>query len=63
MALTHGWAHLLKYAIKVGFVDWNWGLYWACQGGDELLTQFMIDQGANDWNGGFSSACNGGHES
>ncbi len=44
-------------------IDWNWGLFYACEGGHESIVKLMIEKGANDWNEGLSSGCRGGHES
>ena len=63
VSLIYGWERLLRYAIKVGFTDWNWGLYVACRYGHESLVNLLIKYGANDWNRGLYGACQGGHES
>ena len=52
VSLIHGWERLLRYAIKVGFTDWNWGLYVACRCGHESLVDLLIKCGANNWNWG-----------
>src|SRR3990172_8485493 len=41
-------------------LDWNWGLFCACEGGHRDLVNLMIEHGAYDWNGGLVSACKGG---
>ena len=42
-------------------LDWNWGLYGACSGGNIEIVKLMIEKGANKWNWGLSGACYGGN--
>jgi len=59
---------IAKNAIDIGVViDWNWGLYGACQGDHKELAEWMISKGASsgvviDWNWGLKGACEGGHK-
>ncbi len=42
-------------------LNWNYGLYGACRGGNLKLVNLMIQKGANDWNCGLNCACKGGN--
>ncbi len=48
----------IKYIL-----NWDYGLYGACECGHESIVKLMIEKGANDWNWGLYGACFGGHES
>ena len=48
-------------AIESKNLNWNCGLYGACEGGHRELTEWMVEKGARDWNLGLRSACQGGH--
>lgn len=50
------------YLIQNEPVNWNYGLYGACEGGHKDLVLVMIKNGANDWNRGLGGACKGGHK-
>jgi len=43
-------------------IDWNKGLFGACQGGHKMLVELMIKKGATFWNWGLEGACRGGHK-
>ncbi len=38
-------------------LDWNYGLYGACEGGHLNIVNLMIEKGASDWNWGLNGAC------
>ncbi len=42
-------------------LDWNQGLFGACEGDYLDIINLMIEKGADDLNWGFSNACRGGH--
>ena len=42
-------------------LNWNWGLYRACDCGHMEIVELMISKGAIDWNSGLQFACIGGH--
>ena len=44
VSLVYGWERLLRYAIRVGFTKWNWGLYVACRYGHESLIDLLIKE-------------------
>ncbi len=65
LKLENGCKNNLIICIKQIKIQLNWdcGLYGACEGAHESLVKLMIDKGAKDLNGGLSCACEGGHES
>ncbi len=50
-----------KYIDLYGILDWNFGLYGACKGGNLKTVKLMIKKGANNWNYGLHGACVGGN--
>lgn len=43
--------------------DPDWGLYYACHGGQLNVARRMVARGATDINGGLASACSEKHQS
>ena len=63
-ACLKNYHHFMELLIKKDFnriLNFNYGLYGACQGGHHEIVQWMIDRGAKDWNWGLRCACRGGH--
>ncbi len=52
---------LTRFMKSNSNLNWNWGLYGACKGGNINIINMMIDKGAYDWNWGLDGACKGGH--
>ena len=48
--------------IEKGAYNWNYGLRYACKGGNKEIVEIMIEKGAGDWNGGLIYACGGGNK-
>ena len=55
--------HLIEILIRKDTNQWlnfNYGLQSACQGGHREIIQMMVNLGAREWNRGLSGACEGG---
>ncbi len=42
-------------------LDWDYGLFGACEGGYLDIINLMIEKGAGDWNRGLNNACKSGN--
>ena len=50
----------IRKLIKMD-LNWNWGLYGACDGGHIDIVKLMIEKGADHLNYGLEGACDGGN--
>ena len=52
----------IRKLMKIGIgIDWDYGLWGACEGGHMDIVKFMIEKGANHWGWGLHNACKNGN--